>query len=133
MSAESIPADAGLMRRFREAGGKIAWRSLDPVPPGGKSPRTRVAHLNDEESRVEDRTTSRGYSVVTDSGPVGALVILLEVDRRGPPGRLAAHDGGSLPKFPSGALEAVWGSGRRPSRPPLPLSDLVALARYALA
>ncbi|MCI4331266.1 MAG: hypothetical protein L3K19_05410 [Thermoplasmata archaeon] len=133
MSPGSLPADPGLLHRFRQAGEKIAWRSADRATASLSPRRARIAHLHDEESRVEDLEDGRGYCVVTDSGPVGALVLLLEIDRRGPPDRLRTHDAGELPAFPQGALEAVWGGA--PSQPErgLPLLDLVKLARYALA
>jgi len=129
--AAKLPVDAGLLARFREAGRAIAWR---PGPARGpKGRRVRIAHLHDEEARVETWGTESRGSVAVDSGPVGALVLLLEADRRGPPVALGAAEGGRDPSFPSGALVAAWGQGPVPhdSRPRL--EDLVELARYALA
>jgi hypothetical protein len=135
MSARTGPlaVDSGLLTRFRAAGEKIAWR---PVPAGAKrkgGPRVRVAHLNDEEARVAVSGKGSKARVAVDAGPVGALVLLLEIDRRGPPKALGASEAGREPGFPSGAIVAAWGDSEVPkdSEPRLP--DLVELARYALA
>jgi hypothetical protein len=137
LTGSILPIAPGLLERFRQAGSKIAWRPAarspgKPTRPGGAR-RARIAHLNDEESRVEDDQPDAGYRIVTDSGPVGALVLVLEIDRRGPPDRLRAHEAGKLPGFPSGSLEAVWGAPPRKDDPILALPDLIGLARYALA
>jgi hypothetical protein len=89
--------------------------------------------LNDEEARVEQWGTGKRVGIAVDSGPVGALVILLEMDRRGPATALGAENAGRDAAFPSGAIFATWGDGRVPvdSRPRV--QDLVELARYALA
>lgn len=124
----------GLLERFRAAGERIAWRE-DGRPPrrGGKKAtvgtRVRIAHLHDEEARVEERADG-GRRV--DSGPVGALVLLLEIDRRGPARSLRAHPAGALPGFGQGAIEASWASPIAAGTD-VPLKDLVDLARYALA
>ena len=76
--------------------------------------------------------TPTGLELRVDAGPVGALVLLLEMDRRGLPSGLGAADGSRDPAFPSGALVAVWGSGTVPADSRPQLSDLVDLARYAL-
>jgi hypothetical protein len=132
-SSAPLGIDSGLLARYRDAGGKIAWR---PAPRGRKRPKgraARIAHLNDETARVEHWTTGTGSAIAADSGPVGALVIVLEIDRRGTPSVIGAQDAGRDPAFGSGALVAVWGdaSGEFDSRPTL--TDLVQLARYALA
>ncbi|MGI0071836.1 MAG: hypothetical protein ACRECT_07240 [Thermoplasmata archaeon] len=132
-AAGSIPIDPGLLARYREAGGRIAWR---PAPTTGRRAagrRARIAHLNDEEARVEEWGRGGRAGLVVDSGPLGALVVLLEVDRRGPPTTLGAQDAGHAPAFPSGAIVAAWGTlaVRTDSRPRV--ADLVELARYALA
>ncbi len=139
MSVPELPVDPGLLRRFQAAGGEIAWRSA-PSPPRGPRRRAarprgdaRIAHLHDEEARVEEEPGAIVHRLVTDSGPVGALVILLEIDRRGLPGSLRTHEAGALPAFPQGALEARWGSPPKDGETQLPLRDLVELARYALA
>ncbi|MGP8072078.1 MAG: hypothetical protein ACLPZM_02985 [Thermoplasmata archaeon] len=122
----------GLLDRFRAAGGQVAWR-----PANGKSRKgvtVRVAHLFQEEARVETLDEPGGTVVRTDSGPVGALVLLLEADRRGVPRRWCAQSAGRDPQFPSGALLGVWGStGDPPSDSAVRVGDLVELARYALA
>jgi hypothetical protein len=125
--------DPGLLVRFRQAGAGITWRAA-PRRTGAKpGASARIAHLNDEDARVETwGTKSRGGAIV-ESGPVGALALLLEVDRRGPPTALGAQDATRDPAFPFGAIVATWGKEPVPvdSRPKL--EDLVELARYALA
>lgn len=122
---------AGLLDRFRAAAGQIEWR-----PVKGRSKRgatSRLAHLFQEEARVDSREVPGGLILAVDSGPVGALVLLLEADRRGAPRILCSQNAGRNPAFASGALVAVW--GRIPDPPsdgPVRLSDLVELARYAL-
>lgn len=81
---------------------------------------------------MEDRGRGARPSFVVDSGPVGALVLLLEIDRRGPPTLLTTHAAGQRPGFSQGALEARWAPTRGADEPAIPLRDLVELARYAL-
>lgn len=126
----------GLLERFRSAGARIAWREVLEAAPGARRgraapPRTRVAHLHDEEARVVEGASSR----LVDSGPVGALVLLLEIDRRGAPVCLRAHAAGAKPGFGAGAIEARWdlGAVAKAGGTDVPLADLVDLARYALA
>ena len=127
-----LPIDAGLLERFRRAGGEIRWRRVPAarIPPRGRT--ARIAHLHDEEARVEKWGTAREGGVAVDSGPVGALVLLLEADRRGVPDVVGAAEAGRDPAFRSGALVAVWGSGKAPTDSAPELADLVELARYAL-
>jgi len=129
VSGSAIPVDAGLLARFRAAAPAIAWR---PVPRA--RPPARIAHLNDEESYVRTRSARGRTEVVVESGPVGALVLLLEIDARGAPHELWAEDT-AAPPFPQGALGAAWGPARGapPERRAIPVADLVALARYGLA
>jgi hypothetical protein len=129
----TLGIDAGLLARYRDAGEKIAWRA---APRGTKRPRgrtARIAHLHDESARIEQWGTGAKSGIAVDSGPVGALVILLEIDRRGPPSAIGAQDAGRDPAFGSGSLIAAWGGDPMEfdSRPTL--NDLVKLARYALA
>ena len=124
--------DEGLRTRFRTAGFAIAWRPAGRTPRVPRGRRARIAHLNDEEARVESWGDDAEGGLEVDSGPVGALVILLEVERRGPPARLEAREAHRDPTFPKGALLASWG-GRSEPASKLGLSDLVGLARYALA
>jgi len=127
-------ADPGLMARFRAVEPKIQWRPVaELAPTGGAGRATRIAHLHDEEARVESEEGPSGSTWRTDSGPVGALVLLLEMDRRGEPTRLAAHAAGVIPGFTMGAIEAVWLPGQLMTPGGLPIADVVALARYALA
>ncbi len=83
---------------------------------------------------MEERTLADGLLLVADAGPVGALVLLLEIDRRGERPLLTPIPAGSDPDFPEGGISARWytvppvsslGSG-------LPIAELIALARYAL-
>jgi hypothetical protein len=128
----SLPIDPGLLVRYRGAGGKITWR---PAPKGPRRPagrRCRIAHLNDEEARVEEWGRGARVGVAVDSGPLGALVLLLDIDRRGPPAAVGALEAGRDPAFPSGAIVAGWGGESVPADSRPRLKDLVELARYAL-
>ncbi|HKV89820.1 MAG TPA: hypothetical protein VJQ43_01315 [Thermoplasmata archaeon] len=130
--------DAGLLSRFRAAAEKITWRDLAGPKPtrrsrAAKGRLIRIAHLNDEEARIEERSASNEQTLVVESGPVGALVLLMRWDRVGPPSRLRTHEAGEADGFPNGAIEARWQAGVTEGEFALPLSDLVGLARYALA
>ena len=121
-----------LLERLRSAESQIEWRpSAGPAPPRAGST-IRIAHLFQEEARVARTETLHGVELRVDAGPVGALLLLLEMDRRGPPSALGAADGGRDPSFPSGALVARWGPGTVPTDSRPRLADLVDLARYAL-
>jgi hypothetical protein len=124
---------SGLLTRFKNAGAKIAWRAGPKAPKRPRDRRVRVAHLNDEEARVESWGTGSSGGVEVDSGPVGALVLVLEADRRGLPAALDPVEAGADPAFPGGALRAQWGRAAKPGTTALALHDLVELARYALA
>jgi hypothetical protein len=130
--APAVPADAGLLARFRGAGRQIAWR---PAPKGRRPTgrKARIAHLHDEEARVEEWGTTRRRGIAVDSGPVGALVLLLEIDRRGAPTHLGAENAGRNRAFPAGAIVAGWGEVTVPTDSRPRIEDLVELARYALA
>jgi hypothetical protein len=132
-AARPLPIDAGLLVRFHAAGARIAWR---PAPATGRRPagrRARIAHLHDEEARVEAWGTARRGGLAADSGPVGALVLILECVRRGRPTALGAENAGRNAAFPSGAIAAGWGGAPVPTDSRPTLDDLVELARYALA
>lgn len=121
---------ASLLERLRSAESRIEWR-----PAVGRAKRgstVRIAHLFEEEARVARSETPRGVELRVDSGPVGALILLLEIDRRGLPSALGAADGSRDPEFPSGALVARWGPGPVPTDSRPRVADLVDLARYAL-
>ncbi len=135
MTATPAPVriDPGLLARYREAGRRIAWRAAPKGSKRATGHRARIAHLHDEEARVEEWGTARRAGIAVDSGPVGALVILLEIDRRGPPTHLGAEDAGRNAAFPSGAIVAVWGDVVVPTDTHPRFEDLVELARYALA
>lgn len=131
-SSKGLPIDSGLLERFRRAGPEIRWRPA-PKRAGDRPVRSaRIAHLHEEEARVETWGTRRTGGVAVDSGPVGALVLLLEADRRGVPDALGAAEAGHDPSFPTGALFALWGPGTVPTDSVPELRDLVELARYAL-
>ena len=129
----TLPVDPGLLARFREAGGKIAWRDAGPSRKGRGPSGTRIAHLHDEEARIVVRGRGANARIAVDAGPVGALVLLLEMDRRGMPSALGASEAGGEPGFPSGAIVAAWGSTDVPADSAPTVRDLVELARYALA
>ncbi|MGA8664828.1 MAG: hypothetical protein WB809_07175 [Thermoplasmata archaeon] len=131
MTGNPLEVAPGLLERFRSAGAQIEWR---PAPGGrGRRKNVRVAHLFQEEARVVTRDELGGYCLTVDSGPVGALVLLLEADRRGRPRLLVAQNAGRDPGFPSGALVAAWGPVPDPrSDGPVGMVQLVELARYAL-
>lgn len=133
MSDLSASVGPGLLQRFRAAGTEIQWRDQTPTakPRRGtpRADRLRIAHLHDEEARILDRPDG---SLVVESGPVGALVLLMEIDRRGAPIRLEAREANAVPGFGQGAIEACWGETAPSTGPVLPLADLIALARYAL-
>jgi hypothetical protein len=123
--------DPGLLERFRRAATEIQWREAPgSVRKTRSKTRVRIAHLNDEEARVEVRSPD---DWVVDSGPVGALVLLSETDRRGVVPVLASRNAGELPGFGQGALEANWSAPERTTPGSVRVADLVALARYALA
>jgi hypothetical protein len=121
-----------VLERFRAAEPRINWRpaASGPATPAGTT--ARIAHLFQEEARVTRREVAGAVELRVDSGPVGALVLLLEIDRRGRPSALGAAGSGRDPAFPSGALVARWGPGEVPTDSRPRLSDLVELARYAL-
>jgi hypothetical protein len=125
--------DAGLVVRFRSAGAKIAWREAPRGAKRTEKRRARVAHLHDEEARVEVTGEGRKARIAVDSGPLGALVLLLEIDRRGPGFVLGASEAGREPGFPSGAIVVAWGGASVPRDSVPTLSDLIELARYSLA
>ncbi|HEV2166785.1 MAG TPA: hypothetical protein VGS23_07435 [Thermoplasmata archaeon] len=140
--------DPGLRERFRAAGAQISWRDVEApkakrAPSKGRRPaarspkapetRVRIAHLNDEDARVEATEDGDSARWVVDSGPVGALVLLLELERRGPPELLTTRDAEDASPFPQGAIEARWQEGARARVFDLPIPDLIQLARYALA
>ena len=131
MTPSVVPADEHLLARLRSAGAAITWRSA-PFSRAGSD--ARIAHLHDEEARVEERAEGSEVTIVTDAGPVGALVLLLEIDRRGALPHLASVAPGVIPGFGQGGIRATWPGGGTPafSLDELPVTDLIGLARYAL-
>jgi hypothetical protein len=141
--------DAGLRERFRAAGAQVSWRDVEAPksrstgaskrtqparkPKAPPSSRVRIAHLHDEEARIEETNLGSTTSMIVDSGPVGALILLLELERRGPPALLTTRDADPGSPFPQGAIEARWNGGATEPEYSLPMGDLIQLARYALA
>ena len=130
MSALGI--DAGLLERLRAAGDRIAWRPAGLSRGRRRVPGARIARLAEEEARVETVETAKGACVEVASGPVGAVVLLLEADRRGSPSRLGSRNAGRSPAFPDGSIVAVWGTAALSADATPTVRDLVELARYAL-
>lgn len=131
MTPNGPPAlDPGLAQRFRAAGAQVTWR--DVISKKGRAPRARVrvARLHDEEARVEEHPVAGGPILRVDSGPVGALLVLLEAERRGETPFLRSLDAGVDPGFPNGAIEATWDAAG--GTPTVGVKDLVEVARYAL-
>jgi hypothetical protein len=133
MTMVELSIDPGLLARFRKAGGEVRWRAVPPRTPrrAKEVQSVRMAHLHDEEARVETRETDDEFELTVDSGPLGALLLVVEASNRGPPQELSQRE--SSPAFRSGLLRAVWGSSDRPVKHAVPFADIVALARYALA
>ena len=130
-SNPALPIDPRLVPRFRAAGTAIHWQEL-PFE-GGEGYRLRISTLHEQPARVEERRTVAGGEMIVDSSPVGALVLVLEVDRRGLPQALNAVPAGGIDGFPDGALKATWVPGPAPSIPLGPTwKDVLDLARYAL-
>jgi hypothetical protein len=129
--------DPGLLARFLRAEGAIAWRSEPAAPSRPKRAKAaaspgpaRIARLSEEEARVEVRPGPEGERWVVESGPVGALVLIAEISRRGSLPALGALAGGEDPRFPNGAIVARWGAPAASST--VRVADLVEVARYAL-
>jgi len=132
MNPSVLPIDAGLLARFRSAGSSIAWRAAPKARAARPPRRARIAHLHEEDARVEEWGPAPHGAMEVDSGPLGALVVLLEIDRRRATPRLESRDAGIDPAFPQGGIRATWG-GRGTGRAGPTIPDLVELARYALA
>ncbi|HTW55902.1 MAG TPA: hypothetical protein VMG36_05595 [Thermoplasmata archaeon] len=124
--------DPGLWARFRDAGEKVAWRPAPHRPGAPAAGTARIAHLHDEEAREERHERGGAFTLTVDSGPVGALLLLLEAGVRGPPRRWETIEAPTAPGFPGGALRGTW-SSRGPAGGPIGPRDLIELARYALA
>jgi hypothetical protein len=127
-----LEIDQGLLRRLRAAGAKISWRAAVAPAHRRGGPDARLARLAEEDARVETTQGSAGAVVEVDSGPVGAVVLLLEADRRGPPSHLGSRAAGRSPSFPAGSIVAAWGTARPEADATPSVRDLVELARYAL-
>ena len=126
----SLALDPGLVRRLREAGGAIVWRTASG--PSRDRSVARLARLRDEEARVETREGALGTTVEVDAGPVGAVILLLEADRRGVPSSLGSRNRRGGSPFPQGSIVAAWGGPEVVADARPTVRDLVELARYAL-
>jgi hypothetical protein len=126
--AGPLTIDPGLVKRFRAAGAEVRWRDAGENAP--TAPRVRIARLHEEEARIEEHPTSGGPRLRVESCPVGALLLLLEVDRRGSMPALRSVESGADAGFPNGAIEARWDADAGTST--VGLRDVVEVARYAL-
>ncbi|MGA8276108.1 MAG: hypothetical protein WB852_07445 [Thermoplasmata archaeon] len=122
----------GLRTRFLTAGERVAWKAMPATPPRPPDRRGRIALLREDEARVEEWGSETDGGLMVDAGPLGALVLMLAVDRRGAPRALGAIHAGRDPAFPAGAIVAVWGDGAVPEDERPRPEDVVDLARYAL-
>ena len=124
--------DPGLRQRLADAGRAIVWEELRPPPRRRGVPRPRLARLREERARVEVEERDGRTVMRATAGPVGALVVLLEAERRGAPSSLGSRNAGREAAFPDGSIVAAWG-GTPPEADARPtVRDLVELARYAL-
>jgi hypothetical protein len=127
-----LPVHPGLRTRFRVAGERIEWIPTVPSPDRPAPERRRRARLREEEALIEEWGSATEGGLRVESGPLGALVLMLAFDRRGVPTSLGASHAGQDPAFPSGAIVAVWGDGLAPTDDRPRFEDVVDLARYAL-
>lgn len=115
-----------LLERLRRAGRAVRWEGSGPDGGG------RFAELHQERARVEERRAALGRELTVEAGPVGALVLLLEVDRTGRLPLLEVLGAGREPRFPDGALRATWdGIAREEEAASATWREVVELARYA--
>jgi len=128
----ALGLDDGLLQRLRAAGAAIVWRPAPRASRARDLGTVRVARLGDEEARVETREGASGVTVEVGAGPVGAVVLLAEADRRGPPSSLGSRNGRRGSAFPDGSIVAAWGATGVPADARPTVRDLVELARYAL-
>jgi len=128
----SLGIDDGLVRRLRAAGAAIAWQPAKASSRPRAAPQARLARLGDEEARVEEQATGDRYVLEVAAGPVGAVVLLVEADRRGPPTSLGSRNARDGTSFPLGSIVAAWGGPPVEADDRPTVRDLVELARYAL-
>ncbi len=128
----ALTIDPGLLERMRRAGQLVAWSPPGYPTPGPDGRASGTARLLEEEARLVVVARKGITTAEATSGPVGALLLLLEADRRGAPAALGGRNAGRDPEFPDGSIVAAWGGDAGPvdSRPTV--RDLVELARYAL-
>jgi len=125
----SRPGDPGLWERFRAIRPKIRAERLELSAPLGPGHRADRVTLNEQTARRERRPGSDGsLDVIVDSGPLGALLLLLEWDDRDEVPVFRPVDRGE-PDFPEGAIVARFGG---PPGGSLPAKQILDLARFAL-
>ncbi len=125
----SRPGDPGLWERFRAIRPRLTTQRLRLPPPVRRGHRADRVTLNEQTARREIRPGPGGsVEVVVDSGPLGALLLLLEWDDRNEPPVFRPVDRGE-PAFPEGAIVARFGG---PPADSLPAKQIVDLARFAL-
>jgi hypothetical protein len=127
-----LPIHPGLRSRFRLAAAKIEWTPTLEAPDRPPGPLRRRARIGEEEAWVEEWGSAADGGLRVDSGPLGALVLMLACDQRGVPTTMGASHAGRDAGFPAGAIVAVWGTGPAPTDARPRLQDIVDLARYAL-
>ncbi|MHB1435854.1 MAG: hypothetical protein ACYCPN_07410 [Thermoplasmata archaeon] len=128
-AGRSRPGDPGLWERFRAIRPRITYHPLErplSARPGHRADRVT---LNEQTARRELRPGPDGsVEIVVDSGPLGALLLLLEWDDRDESPVFVPVDRGE-PAFPEGAIIARFGG---PAAPSLPAKQILDLARFAL-
>ena len=129
----ALGLDEGLLHRLRDAGARVAWRRATAGPAARRATSIQVARLGDEEARVEIRERTGGATIEATAGPVGALTVLLEADRRGLPTALGSRNARPAAGFPGGSIVASWGAPLADVDARPTLRDLVELARYAFS
>ena len=120
-----------LTQRLTLEATKITWTTPARRGRGRPGHRSRVATLRKDSARVEEWGDGAEHGLGVDASPLGALVLLDEVVRRGPPDALGAHSAGRDPLFPDGAIVAIWGTGAAPDDERPGPADLVGLVRFA--
>jgi hypothetical protein len=128
----SLPLHPGLRARFRSAGAKIEWTPTVTGPDRPAERRRQQVRLHEDEAHIEEWGTESVGGMMVDSAPLGALVLMLALDRRGVPTAWGATHAGRDPAFPEGAIVAIWGPGEAPADEQPRFEDVVDLARYAL-
>lgn len=117
----------------------------ETLPDRGGVVRRMVIHRGEESIIRTDVRSMMNERLIVDLKPMGAVLVLLEIAKRGrAPRRLLALEGDRAGEYSQGAIEAVWGGGLegmamhfpglqlRNEPRPLRLNDVVAFARTVL-